>query len=836
MLFRAAQKTLEGLEWPRIIDRLRAGCRTPQARRLIDGRVPGDSDGDALEAGQAALAASGAQRTGSSGCEFADTLAEVRALLAETSEARGLLESHGVPPISGVGDVESCLRRAVKGGAMTAQQLLDVRATLLALRDTRRFVAARAGRAPRLAERAEPLADHADLEAEIDRCIQPGGELRDNASAELELARRDSQQLAAALQKRLARFLQDPNVAPHLSDDFYTVRNDRYVLPVRADSRGSVRGIVHDASRSGTTLFIEPDAVVDLNNRLKRAELRATRESERLLRVLTARVAAEVPALRADLDTLAHLDLAFARAQLSLEMQAVEPKVERDGVFHLEQLRHPLLPPAEAVASDLRLGESWHVLVISGPNAGGKTVALKSLGLAALLVRAGMHVPAAPGARVALVDDVLADIGDGQDMRQSLSTFSAHMLGLSRIVTAAGPHSLALLDELGVGTDPGEGAALAQAILEILADAGARVIATTHFSLLKEMACVDERFCNASVDFDPETLAPSYRLRLGAAGASSATSVAARMGMPSHVLERANALLDREDRRLDRMLSELGASRAAIEREQRQVAELRAESEDIRDEYRRKLEQIHERRDKLFLRMRGDLDRAFKQAHSQVAGVIRDLQRSGGAQDAAEARANLLKLEAEARQAEAGMGLRSEAPSGAPVDWQRARAGDRVAMPGGASGLLVSLPDRQGRVRVRVGSATLVVGSERVTAFEGGRDSGNADPGPRAQRSRAGGTKQLADGLVAGGTLHCDLRGLRVEEASDRIAGALDRALCDERSAVEFIHGAGTGALRRLVREQLAASPHVSAVRSGDPNGGDGVTLADLGPTRSLAR
>jgi DNA mismatch repair protein MutS2 len=474
------------------------------------------------------------------------------------------------------------------------------------------------------------------------------------------------------------------------------------------------------------------------------------------------------------------------------------------------------------------------VLVISGPNAGGKTVALKSLGLAALLARAGLHVPADAGARVALVDDVLADIGDGQDMRQSLSTFSAHMLRLSEIVAAAGRDSLALLDEVGVGTDPGEGAALAQAILEILADAGTRVVATTHFSLLKEMAAVDERFCNASVDFDPETLAPSYRLSLGAAGSSSATSVAARMGMPAHVLKRANALLDREDRRLDRMLQELGASRAALEAEQRRVAQLRAESEGMRDEYRHKLEEIHARRDKLFLRMRGDLDHAFKEAHAQVAGVIRELQRGGGARDAARARAELQRLDAQAREAEAGLGLeRSPAAEGRAIDWRRARPGDRIGLPGGASGALVSLPDRQGRVRVRVGSATLVVSSERVRELESGRGSSEATGGRAARRERSSERPGAGDGLVAGGTLHCDLRGLRADEAIDRIAGALDQALCDERSAVEFIHGIGTGALRRVVREQLAASPHVSSVRTGDPDhGGDGVTLADLGKPR----
>jgi DNA mismatch repair protein MutS2 len=790
MSFRVTQKTLESLEWPDVIARVREQCRTPQALGRAD--------------------------------EFSTGLAEARELLAETSEARVLLDEGRVAPLSGVTDLLGVFRRAAKGGTLTPPQLLEVRAAATALRETARFLASHAETAPRLASLAGAFSDHRGLEREIDDCIDPGGEVRDDASPELVAARRESSQLAGALQRRLSRYLQDPEVAPSLSDAFYTVRNDRYVLPVRADSRGSVRGIVHDASRSGTTLFVEPEAVVELNNGLKQAELAVAREIEKILRELTRRVAEHAPALDADLALLAHVDLAFARGRLSQQMRAVEPRVERDGVFDLPQLRHPLLDPDRAVPNDLQLGKGWHVLVISGPNAGGKTVALKALGLSALFARAGLHVPADPGARVALVDDVLADIGDGQDMRESLSTFSAHMVTLANIVKAASRDTLALLDEVGVGTDPGEGAALAQAVLETLAEKGARVVATTHYNLLKEMAAVDGRFCNASVEFDRETLAPTYRLHLGAPGASSATAVAARMGMPSAVLERANALLDREDRRLDRLLSELGASRAALEAEQREVAALRSESETIRDEYRTKLERLQERRDQLFRAMREDLDRAFKEAHADVAGVIRELQRKGTAQDAARARERLQELEQKARAAEVEAGLhRREEPRPEAVDWRTARPGDRVGIAAGGSGLLESLPDRHGRVRVRSGGATVVVPADKLTAL--------ARPAP-APEPRVRFELAPREPLSAGGTLHCDLRGLRVDEARKRVADALDRALADDSAAVEFVHGVGTGALRQTVREELAVSPYVTDVRSGDPErGGDGVTTAIIG-------
>ncbi len=815
MRFQVAQKTLESLEWPQIASRLRAACRTPQARERVPRHREEAIDPLVVEPVDPRAA------------EFATSLGEVRERLAQTSEARVLLDAGHIPPLGGVHDLEATFRRAGKGGTTSPQQLLEVRQAILALHETARFLSGRADEAPRLAVLADVLSDHRALEREIDRAIDSGGEVRDEASPELAAARRERNQLAGDLQRRLARYLRDPDVLPSLSDAFYTVRNDRYVLPVRADARRAVRGIVHDASRSGTTIFIEPEAVVDLNNRLKHSELTAQREVERVLQALGVRLAEDVPALRADLEMLASLDLAFARGRLSQEMDASEPQVEADGVFHLPQLRHPLLDPAEAVPNDMHLGDDWHVLVISGPNAGGKTVALKAFGLAALFVRAGLHVPAHPGSRVALVDEVLADIGDGQDMRESLSTFSAHMVNLAAIVKAASPNTLALLDEVGVGTDPGEGAALAQSVLESLADARTRVIATTHYNLLKEMAAVDARFCNASVDFDPDTLAPTYRLHLGAPGVSSATAVAARMGMPSSVLDRANALLDREDRRLDRMLSELGASRAALEAEQREAAATRVESESIRDEYRAKLERLQERRDKLFLSMRDDLDRAFKDAHGEVAAVIRELQRSGSARDAAAARTQLQQLEEKAREAavEAGVDQRGPMGGGDALDWRHAKPGDPVGIPGGGSGVLESLPDRRGRVRVRSAAATIVVPSDKVTVFAGSRPEKET---PRVRVQRA--TAAHGEALPGGGTLHCDLRGLRVEEARERVAEALDRALADDRAAVEFIHGVGTGALRRTVREELAASAWVVDVRSGDPDhGGEGITTALVG-------
>jgi DNA mismatch repair protein MutS2 len=809
MTFRVSDQILARLEWPELIERLAAHTHTPRARA----RCSAGKDGEAAQA------------------LFAQSLETVLTLQRETSEARLLLEQAQTPPLGGLSDLEPTLRRLGKGGVLGARELLELRATLSALHATGRFLSRRAAEAPRLAEHAAAIPDLRGLEDEIELCIDAEGEVRDSASPALEGSRREARGLAADLQRRLAGYLRDPEMLASLSDSFVTMRNGRYVLPVRSDARTRVRGIVHDASGSGTTLFIEPEGVIELNNRMKQAELAVERETLRILRTLSDQAADALLPLETGLVALEAIDLAFARGRLSQEMDAVEPLVRHQGVFVLPQLRHPLLPPERVVPNDLRLGESHTVLVLSGPNAGGKTVALKCLALAALCVRAGLHVPAAQGCRVDLVDALLADIGDAQNLQESLSTFSAHAANLARIVEAATPNCLVVLDEIGAGTDPSEGASLAQAILEALAEAGARVVVTTHFNLLKEMAAADPRFANACVEFDPETLAPTYRLRWGVAGVSSATTVAARMGLRSDVLERANALLERDDRRLDRMLSELASNRAALEQERSEALRLRAESEAARAEYQAKLAKLEARREELFRRMRADLDQTLRGAHAEVAAVIRDLQRGGGAREAAHARDRLKALETRADEAAAAAEAASPKPepSAPAVDWRLARPGDVVQVRGGGNALLLALPDRRGRVSVQVGGARLLVPMDRLAAA----DRAEAPPPPAGARKgqarvaleREAADEDLADAPAEG----CDLRGLRVEDALDRLVLSLDRAAVAGQRRLVVWHGLGSGALRDAVRGHLAHSPYVVSFARGDPTqGGDGITIVQL--------
>ncbi len=834
MSFEVTQEALEALGWPELVAMWADECRTPHARaRLLPTRV------DEVESSNdtAAAAAVESDTGGSSGVFaesdlFARSQTAVQTRLDETSEARRLLDDEQRPPLGLPLDVTPLLGLSARGRPLEARDLLAVAGCAEAVRDTRRYLEERASEAPRLRDLGEPLAPCPELLAEIHRCIEPSGDIADRASPALAKARRDRTRLAGDLQKKLQRYAQHADVSPHLSDDFVTVRNDRYVLPVRTDSRGAVPGIVHDASRSGTTLFIEPEAVVDLNNRLKQADLTILRECERVLAELSRLVAEHADTLGRSLAALGRIDLAFARGHLSRRMHGVAPEVGREGVLDLPGLRHPLLSTDDCVANDLRVGEGFRVLVISGPNAGGKTVALKAMGLAALMVRAGLHVPCAAGARVDCIDRVLADIGDGQSIAMSLSTFSAHMTRLAATVREAGPHSLVVLDEIGVGTDPSEGAALAQALLETLSANGARVVTTTHFNLLKEMATARDDFENACVEFDPETLEPTYHVRIGAAGPSSAAVVAARMGMPREVLDRAEALLDREDRRLEEALAELAADRAALDVERSEARTSRDEADASRTEYEGQLRQLRDERDRVYGSMREELDASFREAHAEVASLIRALQRGGTARKAAQVRERLLELEQQTEQEATERGIAAEPepkrpdPGARPIDWQRMQVGDRVRVPGGRDGVLESLPDRSGKVRVQAGGARLTVDASRLSLAGGGGGGG----GPRDRVRFVRSEPEQQDHAAVGGSTRCDLRGQRVAAALDELDATLDRAAADGLDAVEIVHGHGTGALRAAVREHLAESPIVVDLRSGDPEaGGEGVTIAQLG-------
>ena len=572
-------------------------------------------------------AARGEQACG--GDLFSATRAAARERLAETGEARALLDAEEPVPFGGVADLRPLLAAITRGQLPPAADFARVQATLQGAERIRRFLGERAGRAPRLADLAQTLPALGGLAEAIARVVTPEGEVRDDASPALRKLRRRVRDAEREIDQRMSTCLRDSSLQPHLQDSYVTTREGRPVLPVRADHQGRVRGIVHDVSSSGTTVFIEPEAVVELGNRLRVARTEVDREVERLLRDLAERCSADSFAIEATGATLEALDVACARGKLSQRLDACAPESDDDAPLALLGLRHPLLlleaglSADEAVPNDLVLPASARGLVISGPNAGGKTVAAKAVGLAGLALRAGLHVPVAPGSAMAIPDAVCADIGDEQDLRSGLSTFSARMVNLARILADADARTLVILDELGEGTEPGEGAALAQAVLEALVERGACVVATTHFNRLKELAGSDERFVNASAEFDPDTLLPTYRIHMGVPGSSGATWVAERMGLGEPVIARAQQLLDHEDRKLEALTRDLSELRQELEAERHLTRDVRERTEAARSAYEARLAQLRSARERALEAMKGELDLAFESARRELASVMR---------------------------------------------------------------------------------------------------------------------------------------------------------------------------------------------------------------------
>lgn len=797
MSFHCDTATLERLEWPRL-----ANC----------------------------LAERAATRRGAEACRgelFCSTRAAVEDRLAETDEVRSLLDAGEAIPFGGVEDVRDVIDILAKGSAPGAPEFARLAATLEAAERIRRFLSARAEAAPRLADLSDTLPALRSLAASIWKVVTPEGEVRNDASAELARLTRRARELQGEIERRMGALLRVVELQPHLQDRYVTSREGRPVLPVRADARARVPGIVHDVSSSGTTVFIEPEAVVEFGNRLRVVQTRVQREIERLLRELAERTARETPAIGATAATLEVLDVAQARGRLSRALAACAPELDAAGTsFELLALQHPLLlleaglEPDQVVANDIGFPDQAHGLVISGPNAGGKTVAAKAVGLAALAIRAGLHVPCARGSRMPVFDAVCADIGDEQDLRSGLSTFSARMSNLAGVIARADSRTLVIVDEIGEGTEPGEGAALAQSILEGLVARGARVVATTHFNRLKELAAHDPRFCNASAEFDRKTLLPTYRIRLGAPGSSGATFVAERMGVERAVVERARELLDSEERKLEALTESLSALRQELEAEKRVALDMRRESEVARSAYERRLEQLRAAREQALATMKGELEAAIKSARAELAAVMRQVQGGGRAQGRAASRAYRRVSSIEERAKRAAARERENRPARPRVDWSGTAPGMRLELDGIGEAVLVSGPDRRDRITVRIGDVRSELPAERALRVLPGEPTKPTAPS-RVEVERAP--------LEEVSTSECDLRGLRVDEALDRADAHLQALLGRGAVRVRFIHGHGTGALRSAIRSWLRDLPEVERFApGGDQEGGNGVTIAEL--------
>lgn len=750
---------------------------------------------------------------------------EVTKRLRETTDAKAMSAANGTPAFGGVVDVSASAERAAKGAMLTTRELLDIADLLHVTARLVAYAGEKGSTAGSLTELFSRLVPNGRVEGAIKRAILSEEMIADDASPKLAEIRRAIKNANNKVREILQKFISNDAYSKILQDNIVTMRNGRYVIPVKAEHKSEIKGLVHDTSSSGATIFVEPIAVVEQNNALKELEIAEAKEIEKILYELSAEVAAIAEILTFNYLNVTELAFIFAKAELSWAMRAVCPVVSETGETNLIAARHPLLNKDKVVPIDLRLGGEFDSLIITGPNTGGKTVSLKTLGLLTLMAQAGLHIPCRDGSTVRLYESVHADIGDEQSIEQSLSTFSAHMTNIVRILKRADKNSLVLFDELGAGTDPVEGAALAVAILEKVRSLGASCAATTHYAEMKVYALETEGVCNAACEFDINTLAPTYRLIIGAPGKSNAFAISKRLGLSDEVIRRASALVDGENKSFDAVLGKLEESRQAIERE-------RAETERLRREYDKRLAQAEkEAADKV-----AKAEAALQAAQAKATGllesaratsdyVLAELEKAKKARDTAgyaseleSARANIRRSMKEADDKVNPVVDKKDKNYVLP---RPLRAGDEVIiMTVDRRGTLLTDPDAKGNVTVKTGLINTKTNIKNLKLCE---DSETA-----AMKNAKKSTRHV-DTVAKNFKIEIDLRGMTGEEAWVAVDRYLDNAILVGMHSVRLIHGKGTGALKRYLWEALRIDGRVSAYRIGVYGEGDGgVTVVEL--------
>ena len=744
---------------------------------------------------------------------------EVKRRQQESTEARSLLEMEPHFTVGGAKDLCPHLKKAAIESPLTPAELLDIRDTIASGTALRRRLYSLRRLFPTLAEIAQGIEECSALLGEIRRSINDRGEVVDGASPALARIRRELHQVHERLLSKMERIASSPENAPFLQEPMVTQRSGRYVIPLKADFKGRIPGVVHDQSASGATLFVEPLATLELNNQWRELQLAEEKERERILRGLTARVAEEIPAIEGTLKALASLDLALAKGRYSASLSCVEPRftpfrspkgdfLHPGSTLSLIQARHPLLLPEEVVPIDIHISDDFFILVITGPNTGGKTVSLKTVGLTALMAQSGLHIPAQE-AELSIFQGVYADIGDEQSIEQSLSTFSSHLTNIVTILARADERCLVLLDELGAGTDPVEGSALARAILDHLRHRKITSFVATHYSELKSYAHITPGVENASVEFDLETLAPTYVMSIGLPGRSNALAIATRLGLDEGVVREARRLISREDLEVERYLADI--------RKARQEALAAAEAaKAARGEAERKERELAEELKALEGSRREVINEARKQARRELREVREEIRRL-----VAEAKKKATSVEVEAKLTELGEKLQPLPPvkKGPPLGG--VKIGETVWVEGlGREGEVVGLEGDQ--VEVQAGPFRVKADIEDLAASV-------KDPEGREGPPREGAPGSISLPLPQPVPDSLELRGAKAEEALWRLDKYLDDAFLGGLSSIRIIHGKGKGTLRRLVRQAVESHPLVASYRAGEADeGGDGVTVVRL--------
>ncbi|MBF1187420.1 MAG: endonuclease MutS2 [[Eubacterium] sulci] len=790
------QKALETLEYRKIIAQLKREMGSAASAKLADELTPLTSE------------------------------KIIKEELRSTTEAVDLIVRKGPLPTGGLYDIREALLLAKKGGSLTMRQLLEVQNVLGISSEVVAFMHDDA--LPELkyiGEMVDLIVEFTALEKEISRCILTEDEMADNASPKLKDIRRSIHQQNQAIKNKLSRIITSSSNKTYLQDAIVTMRDGRYVIPVKQEYRSFFPGMVHDQSKGGATLFIEPQGVVELNNKLRELEVEEQLEIARILAELSSRVAEHYREIRSNLELLIKLDFIMAKGKLSCKMHASEPKIDRDGELRLISARHPLIEYKKAVPVDIRIGGDYRTLIITGPNTGGKTVSLKTAGLLVMMAQSGLHIPASHASTLPIFGEVFADIGDEQSIEQSLSTFSSHMKNIVSIIDKASYDSLVLVDELGAGTDPTEGAALAIAILERFYDSGALTMATTHYNELKKYALATSGVENAAMEFDVETLTPTYRLLIGVPGKSNAFEISKKLGLSESVIERASEHIKHGDMEFENVIS-------SIEDDKRKAAADRLDAESMRAEIEEKLKKLEEK-EKAISEKRADiiaeakreareLLRETKSAVKDVQKDLRKLQKSG-----AHTNLNTGALEKSRRKINEAEDLVSEKVvkqvNSEPVSADTLKIGDRVKLLTiGQNGTILSLPDEKGNLMINIGALKVKARLQDLMLINEGKDRK-----PQAKSSSKYGSLLRSKSSSVSASIN--VMGKNLEDALADVEKYLDDVYMAGLDMVSIIHGRGGGILKDGIRQMLKRKKYVDSYGAASYNdGGEGVTIVRM--------
>ncbi|RKD32539.1 endonuclease MutS2 [Thermohalobacter berrensis] len=743
----------------------------------------------------------------------------------ETDEAVKLIIRRGRPPLGGIHDISFELKKAAIGSALSPGELLKVADTLRAARNLRNFMKKDKDKNedesyPNIKGLISQLKVYREIEDRIFNSIISDEEISDNASSTLRNIRRQIGNKNQEVRDKLNSIVNSSKYRKYLQESIITIREGRYVVPVKQEFKGNFPGLVHDQSASGATLFIEPMAVVELNNQLKELKIKEQKEIERILSELTEMVAEVEESLRENQKILGKLDFIFAKAKLSLSMNGTKPVLNNKGYINIKKARHPLLDPEVVVPIDIYLGKKFKTLVITGPNTGGKTVTLKTVGLLTLMAQSGLQLPVNSGSEIAVFNNIFADIGDEQSIEQSLSTFSSHMTNIIDILKSIDDNSLVLFDELGAGTDPTEGAALAMAILDYLHEKEVRTIATTHYSELKLYALTNEEIENASVEFDVETLSPTYRLLIGVPGKSNAFEISKRLGLQDFIIEKSKEFISRENIQFEDVLASIEKDRRKVEQNREETEKLKSEIKRLKEELAKKKSKIDKQRERIIREAKEEAKKILKEAKEESDKIIKNLRKISTSIEKDKNRKieeakNKLKSKLDNIEGELAENILHRKSKKPP---KNLKPGDTVKVLNlNQTGSVMTEPDEDGNLTVQVGIMKINV------------HISNLEKSNSEEKKVEIGTKKIIRHKTKSIKQELDIRGKALEEAMLEVDKYLDDAYIAGLNQVTIIHGKGTGVLREGIRQLLKKHKHVKKHRLGKyGEGGSGVTVVEL--------